>query len=75
MNWPTLGESSDSSGGQTLFRDGQRVLECLQKSLRIATSCIDEITTVEIYVDALDQYIYYFEQQVEPVSRPSLCSP
>ncbi|KAL0252612.1 hypothetical protein I308_102004 [Cryptococcus tetragattii IND107] len=50
------------------FRDGKRVLECLQKSLRIASSCIDEITSVQLYVDALDRYVYYFEQGVEAVT-------
>ncbi|WVO17904.1 tubulin beta chain [Cryptococcus depauperatus] len=50
------------------FRDGKRVLECLQKSLRIASSCIDEMTSVQLYVDALDRYIYYFEQGVEAVT-------
>jgi len=43
-------------------------LECLQKSLRIASSCIDELTSVQLYVDALDRYIYYFEQGVEAVT-------
>jgi len=40
----------------------------LQKSLRIASSCIDELTSVQLYVDALDRYIYYFEQGVEAVT-------
>ncbi|WVR05955.1 hypothetical protein IAU60_002982 [Kwoniella sp. DSM 27419] len=53
---------------KTPYRDGKRVLECLQKSLRIASSCIDEITSVQLYVDALDRYIYYFEQGVEAVT-------
>lgn len=52
---------------QPLFRDGKRVLECLQKSLRIASSCIDEVQSVQLYVAALDQYLYYFEQLVEAV--------
>lgn len=52
-----------------LLRDGKRVLECLQKSLRIATSSIDELTSVQLYCDALDQYIYYFERQNEAVSQ------
>ncbi|GAC98677.1 vacuolar protein sorting-associated protein 35 [Pseudozyma hubeiensis SY62] len=51
-----------------LLKDGKRVLECLQKSLRIANSCIDERSTVEIFCSALDQYLYYFEQQVEAVA-------
>ncbi|WRT64227.1 uncharacterized protein IL334_001156 [Kwoniella shivajii] len=53
---------------KTPYRDGKRVLECLQKSLRIASSCIDELTSVQLYVDALDRYIYYFEQGVEAVT-------
>lgn len=40
----------------------------MQKSLRIASSCIDELTSVQLYVDALDRYIYYFEQGVEAVT-------
>lgn len=51
-----------------LLKDGKRVLECLQKALRIANSCIDERSTVEIFCSALDQYLYYFEQQVEAVA-------
>lgn len=57
-----------------LLRDGKRVLECLQKSLRIANSCVDERTTVEIFCSALDQYIYYFEQGVEEVQPKYLSS-
>jgi vacuolar protein sorting-associated protein 35 len=43
-------------------------LECLQKALRIASSCIDELTSVQLYVDTLDRYIFYFEQGVEAVT-------
>ncbi|SJX66106.1 related to vacuolar protein-sorting protein VPS35 [Sporisorium reilianum f. sp. reilianum] len=71
------GTGSGGSGGSVsagkeskpiLLKDGKRVLECLQKSLRIANSCIDERSTVEIFCSALDQYLYYFEQQVEAVA-------
>lgn len=55
---------------QPPFRDGKRVLECLQKALRIATSSIDELTSVQLYCDALDQYLYYFERGVDAVSQP-----
>ena len=44
------------------------MLECLQKALRIASSCIDELTSVQLYVDTLDRYIHYFEQGVEAVT-------
>lgn len=38
-------------------------------ALRIATSCIDETQTVQIYVDSLEQYLWYFERNVEAVRR------
>jgi len=50
------------------LRDGQRVLECLQKSLRIASSSIEEIVSVQLYCDALDHYVYYYERQVKEVT-------
>jgi vacuolar protein sorting-associated protein 35 len=37
-------------------------------ALRIASSSIEEIVTVQLYCDALDRYIYYFERQVAEVS-------
>lgn len=64
---------SDRREGAPL-RDGKRVLECLQKSLRIATSSIDELTSVQLYCDALDQYLYYFERQVEAISAKHINS-
>ncbi|KZT51352.1 vacuolar protein sorting-associated protein 35 [Calocera cornea HHB12733] len=50
------------------LRDGNRVLECLQKTLRIASSCYEEIISVQLYVQALDQYLYYFDRDVEAVT-------
>lgn len=58
-----------SSQDKPPHRDGKRVLECLQKALRIATSSIDELTSVQLYCDALDQYLYYFERRVDAVSE------
>lgn len=67
-----VGAPGNGAGGKEskpiLLKDGKRVLECLQKSLRIANSCIDERSTVEIFCSALDQYLYFFEQQVEAVA-------
>jgi vacuolar protein sorting-associated protein 35 len=50
------------------YRDGKRVLECLQKALKIADSCMDSVTNVELFVEILNRYIYYFEKQNESVS-------
>lgn len=51
-----------------LIRDGKRVLECLQKALRIANACIDERVTVDIFCNALDKYLYYYELGVDSVT-------
>ncbi|KAK0555896.1 retromer complex subunit Vps35 [Tilletia horrida] len=66
--WQTDVPGRESAKDKPLLRDGKRVLECLQKALRIANSCIDERSTVEIFCSALDQYLYYFERQVEAVT-------
>lgn len=67
--WQTevYGRKSGTSE-KPLLRDGKRVLECLQKALRIANSCIDERSTIDIFCNALDQYLYYFEHGVEAVA-------
>lgn len=51
-----------------LVRDEKRVLECLQKALRIANSCIDGRVTVDIFCHALDKYLYYYELGVDSVT-------
>lgn len=50
------------------YQDSKRVLECLQKSLRIANSAIEEIVTVQLYCDTLDHYLYYFDRGAPAVS-------
>jgi vacuolar protein sorting-associated protein 35 len=52
----------------TLFRDGKRALECLQKALKIADSCMDSVTNVELFVEILNRYIYYFEKGNDAVT-------
>ncbi len=41
-------------------RDGKRVLECLQKALKIADSCMDAAMNVHLFVEILNQYLYYY---------------
>lgn len=49
-------------------QDSKRVLECLQKSLRIANSATEEIVTVQLYCDTLDQYLYYLDRGAPAVT-------
>ncbi|RCH82511.1 Vacuolar protein sorting-associated protein 35, partial [Rhizopus stolonifer] len=51
-----------------LFRDGKRALECLQKALKIADSCMDPVTNVELFVEILNRYVYYFEKGNDAVT-------
>lgn len=45
-----------------------RIIECLQKSLKIADSCIDAATNEILFLELLNQYIYYFEKGQSLVS-------
>ncbi|TFK71730.1 vacuolar protein sorting-associated protein 35 [Pluteus cervinus] len=64
--------TSKDDGSETAraypHQDSKRVLECLQKSLRIANSAIEEIVTVQLYCDTLDQYLYYLDRGAPAVA-------
>jgi len=49
-------------------KNGKRVLECLQKSLKIADTCVDSSTNVRLFVEILNEYLYYFENSCEAVT-------
>lgn len=44
------------------MHDDKRTLECLKKGARIASQCLDTGVQVQLYVELLNQYIYYFER-------------
>lgn len=46
----------------------KRTLECLQKSLKVADSCMDRVTSLELFVEILNQCIYYYDQGNDAVS-------
>ena len=58
----TGGEShfQENTNQISLKKDDKRVLECLQKSLRIADSIMDNNVSVELFIEILNQSIYYF---------------
>jgi len=43
-------------------------LECLQKSLKIADTCMDSSMNVHLFVEILNQYLYYFENGCDVVT-------
>jgi len=54
------------------YTNGKRVLECLQKSLKIADTCMDSAMNVHLFVEILNQYLYYFENGCDAVTSEYL---
>lgn len=51
-----------SSQAATLVRDERGVLSGLQKSLKVASECMDgSAEQISLYVDILEEYLYYYE--------------
>ncbi|KAG5678377.1 Vacuolar protein sorting-associated protein 35 [Polypedilum vanderplanki] len=44
------------------MKDEKRTLECLKKGVRIASQCLDVNVQVQLYVELLNSYLYYFER-------------
>lgn len=65
---PALGESEDQMSTVVGIRDGKRVLECLQRALRVADACMDVAVSVELFVEILNRCLYYFERGNEQIS-------
>jgi len=60
MFWGSVGDSP--------YRDEKRVLECLQRSLKIADACkVSNMHTV-LFIEILDSYLYHFSQGNELVT-------
>ncbi|XP_063905810.1 vacuolar protein sorting-associated protein 35 isoform X2 [Zophobas morio] len=60
------GKSLASNREET--HDGKRVVECLKKGLRIAKQCMDVSVQVQLFVELLNHYIYFFEKGNDQVS-------
>jgi len=69
--WRTFTQDPDAAN---VGRDGKRVLECLQKSLKIADSSMNAASNVLLFVEILNQYIYFFEHRNEFVAVKYLTS-
>ncbi|ODV96134.1 hypothetical protein PACTADRAFT_49536 [Pachysolen tannophilus NRRL Y-2460] len=62
--WWIVEENQDNESEEEILqpikKDGKRVLECLQKSLRIADSCLDNSVSLELFTEILNRCLYYF---------------
>ncbi|EGF82306.1 hypothetical protein BATDEDRAFT_693, partial [Batrachochytrium dendrobatidis JAM81] len=64
--WADAGQKREE--GKPAYRDARRVLECLQKALKIADSVMDPSVNVELFVEILERYIWFFSDRNEAVS-------
>ncbi|EQC27861.1 hypothetical protein SDRG_14441 [Saprolegnia diclina VS20] len=51
---------------------GVRVLECLQRALKIADGCTSSAAQVALFVDILDEYLYFFLARAPEISKQYL---
>lgn len=51
-----------------VYRNGKRVLECLQKALKIADSVMDQTVNIELFIEILERYIWYFQEKNEMIT-------
>ncbi|KAJ6194357.1 vacuolar protein sorting-associated protein 35 [Bipolaris maydis] len=70
--WATEIRALGEEDPKDLYRDGKRVLECLQRALRVADACMDAAVSVELFVEILNRYVYYFDQENEAVTTKYL---
>jgi vacuolar protein sorting-associated protein 35 len=65
---PTNSRRTHTNKSSQSYRDGKRVLECLQRALRVADACMDTAVSVELFVEILNRYVYYFDQENDAVT-------
>ena len=56
------------------IKDGKRVVECLQRSLKIADICVQSAPTTAhgLFVECLNKYLYYYEAGLEDIAPAQL---
>lgn len=54
------GKSLESNGKE--MQDMGKVVDCLKKGIRIANQCMDTSVQVQLYVELLNHYIYFYEK-------------
>jgi len=63
-----------STAGEAPYQNGKRVLECLQRSLKIADACKASNAHVALFVEILDAYLFHFEKENEHVTAGFITS-
>jgi vacuolar protein sorting-associated protein 35 len=58
---------SKATKGEAM-KDGKKVVECLNKGSRITNQCMDLGVKVQLFVELLNHYIYFFEKGNDQVT-------
>uniref|UniRef100_A0A8C5QYK4 Vacuolar protein sorting-associated protein 35 n=1 Tax=Leptobrachium leishanense TaxID=445787 RepID=A0A8C5QYK4_9ANUR len=64
------GRNTDKNGEE--IHSGKRVMECLKKALKIANQCMDPSLQVQLFIEILNRYIYFYEKENDVVTVPVL---
>ena len=54
--------------GKPPYREAKRVLECLQKALKIADTVMDRNISVSLFVEILERYLWYYNKKNDAVN-------
>ncbi|KAG9474867.1 hypothetical protein GDO78_003367 [Eleutherodactylus coqui] len=60
------GRNTDKNGEE--IHSGKRVMECLKKALKIANQCMDPSLQVQLFIEILNRYIYFYEKENDAVT-------
>ena len=44
------------------------MLDCLKKGVKIASQCMDAATKVQLFVELLNKYVYFYDKGVEAIT-------
>ena len=43
-------------------------MDCLKKGVKIASQCMDAATKVQLFVELLNKYVYFYDKGVEAIT-------
>lgn len=64
------GKTKETNGEE--LRDGKKVVDYLKKGIRIANQCMDSSVQVQLFVELLNTYVYFYEKGNDQVTIPIL---
>uniref|UniRef100_UPI00358FEED2 vacuolar protein sorting-associated protein 35 n=1 Tax=Myxine glutinosa TaxID=7769 RepID=UPI00358FEED2 len=60
------GHSADK--GSNELHDSKRVMDCLKKAVKIANQCMDASLQVQLFIEILNRYVFFYEKGNDAVS-------